>query len=279
MCGRPLGLKLDPSFKNILYFLDSYFGLFKYDLNLNELTLLSQPYYNKEEKIGIFNHLDIDNDNRIIYFSDSTSNYGRSQVFLAVLENSAKGRILTYNLNTKETKVLLSDRYFPNGVQLIPSKDALLFCETIRFRVMKYYLQGPKKGQLEEFVSNLPGIPDNIIYSHKLEQYFIGFGSKRSEPFSLIDLAYRYPIITKIVTKILSADSMLKLIPKYGIVLGIDNTGKIITNLQEPSGKIAYISEVVEYDGYLYMGSFMNPYMSRLKLNNKWEFMNEKARS
>ena len=58
---------------------------------------------------------------------------------------------------------------------------------------------------------------------------------------------------------------ILKLIPKYGLVVAINEEGKVVETLQDPSGQIAYISEAKYHDGYLYFGSYRNQFLARVK--------------
>ena len=51
---------------------------------------------------------------------------------------------------------------FANGIELDPSGDFLLFCESGRARLHKLHLSGPAAGTSEVFIDSLPGIPDNI---------------------------------------------------------------------------------------------------------------------
>ena len=71
-CGRPLGLKFDLKTCE-LYIADSSFRLMKVGPNGGIASLLA----NTAEGIpfGFTNGLDIDYDNRLIYFTDSSSNY------------------------------------------------------------------------------------------------------------------------------------------------------------------------------------------------------------
>ena len=43
---------------------------------------------------------------------------------------------------------------------LIPSFNDYVLC--IRFRCLKYWLEGERKGRTETFIDNLPGGPDNV---------------------------------------------------------------------------------------------------------------------
>lgn len=55
----------------------------------------------------------------------------------------------------------------------------LLFIDDVqsikcRMRCKKYYITGPRKGSVDIFIENLPGLPDNIRYDGE-GQYWIGF--------------------------------------------------------------------------------------------------------
>lgn len=53
---------------------------------------------------------------------------------------------------------------------------------------------------------------------------------------------------------------------KLGLIIEFDDKGNIIQSLQSPGGKVARISEVLEHNGYLYLGSWRNHYLGRVKL-------------
>lgn len=61
-------------------------------------------------------------------------------------------------------------------------------------------------------------------------------------------------------------DYVLPLLRRHGIVIEFDEDGKILRSLQSPDGKISDLSQVTEHEGYLYLGSFINDYLGRLKL-------------
>ena len=57
------------------------------------------------------------------------------------------------------------------------------------------------------------------------------------------------------------------MIPKYGLLIEIDNEGNILRSFHDPTGKVVpSVSEVEEHDGILYMGSYYLPYISTLDL-------------
>lgn len=60
---------------------------------------------------------------------------------------------------------------------------------------------------------------------------------------------------------------MPKFQPQYGFVIEFDSYGKIIKSYQDPKGKaVNFISEAVESDGHLYLGSFKDNYIASVKI-------------
>lgn len=54
--------------------------------------------------------------------------------------------------------------------------------------------------------------------------------------------------------------------PKYGLVVELDAGGHIVRSLHSPQHKIHMLSEVLEHEGHLYLGSYRNPFLGRVKL-------------
>jgi hypothetical protein len=68
----------------------------------------------------------------------------------------------------------------------------------------------------------------------------------------------------KLLAKVASRELLLRVAPKYGITVAVDQEGTIVKSLHDPTGNIAYMSEVDVVDGYLYMGSFKNKFLARV---------------
>lgn len=66
-------------------------------------------------------------------------------------------RLFHYDAAKNQSRVLLDDLWFPNGVVMSPNNDFVVVSESFRARMMKYYISGPKKGKSEVFVDGLPG--------------------------------------------------------------------------------------------------------------------------
>ncbi|XP_033125000.1 adipocyte plasma membrane-associated protein-like [Anneissia japonica] len=202
LCGRPLGLRFDKSGSS-LYIIEAYSGLYK--INLTSGTAQHLSKYNDQyigEHMQFVNDLDVTSEG-VVYFSDSSSQWHRRDYAYLGVEGSATGRIFKYNPSTDRTEVVLDDLAFPNGVQLSPNEDFLLFCETTYARINLLFLKGTMKGQVVSFVENLPGLPDNIRVSSN-GGYWVGFSVVRKQPFSLFDFLSDKPWVRSYISKVIT---------------------------------------------------------------------------
>ena len=77
------------------------------------------------------NNCDVASDGKI-YFSDTTSKFRWSTHMLDAMEGRPYGRLMVYDPATKETRTLLKDLFFANGVALSQNEDFVLVAETSR---------------------------------------------------------------------------------------------------------------------------------------------------
>jgi sugar lactone lactonase YvrE len=254
--GRPLGMQFDR--EGNLIVCDSYKGL----LSVNpagRITILAQSINGVAFKFT--DALDISSEG-IIYFSDASFKYGQSDYLYDLLEARPHGRLISLNPSTGEIKVLLSNLYFANGVALSAHEDFVLVNETYRYRIIRYWLQGPKAGTREVFLDNLPGFPDNVTANRK-GTFWLALFTVRNEA---VDRLHPYPYLKSLLSKLPKA-----FWPKpkpYGLVLALDENGRIVRSLQDPTGNhLSEITSAREYDGYLYLGSLHADRIGRYKLD------------
>lgn len=267
-CGRPLGIRVGP--KGTLFVADAYKGLFEVNPWTREVKLLlSSDIPIEGRKMSFVNDLTITRDGRKIYFTDSSSKWQRRDFLLLIMEGTDDGRLLEYDTETKEVKVLLDHLRFPNGVQLSPEEDFVLVAETTMARIKRVYVSGLTKGGVDLFVENLPGFPDNIRPSSS-GGYWVGMSTIRSNPgFSMLDFLSQRPYIKRMIFKLFSQETVMKFVPRYSLALELSSSGTFQRSLHDPDGQVAtYISEVHEHDGYLYLGSFRSPFLCRLSLQS-----------
>ncbi|KAL8160432.1 hypothetical protein V2J09_001969 [Rumex salicifolius] len=129
--GRPLGLAFSRrgADGDELIVADSYKGLLKVTKE-RQIVVLSKEADGEEFKLA--DGVDVDKDG-VIYFTDASSTHNLSNFIVTQLEGRPRGRLLSFDPATAQTRVLLRDLYFPNGVSLSPDHASLIFCETMLY--------------------------------------------------------------------------------------------------------------------------------------------------
>ncbi|KAF7809598.1 Protein STRICTOSIDINE SYNTHASE-LIKE 5 [Senna tora] len=251
--GRPLGLAFANDAQLIVA--DSYKGLLRVTKE-GEVEVLADEVDGLKFKLT--DGVDVAEDGTI-YFTDASYKYNLKEVIFDALEGKPHGRFISYDPSTKHTTLLASNLYFPNGVAVSPDQQFVLFCETFLRKCSKYYKEGPKKGSIETFIADLPGMPDNIHYDGE-GQYWIGLVMS---PTYSWDLAQRYPFIRKAIAIITRYVGKLN-IEKNGGVVAVDLEGRPIAHYYDP--QLSYITSGIKIGNHLYCGTLRFPFIIRLDL-------------
>ncbi len=253
--GRPLGLHFDASGRLIVA--DAAKGLLAIDPAGQIETLITQV---DDLPFAFTDDLDIARDGRI-YFSDASWRFGYGQHLEDLLEAKPRGRLLRYDPASGESEVLLSDLYFANGVALSSDEDFVLVNETYRYRITRYWLEGPKKGTSDIFADNLPGFPDGVS-SNRRGTFWVAFYTVRNPA---LERLHPHPWLKRQMSKLPRF-----VWPKpqaYGLVLALDENGVIQRTLQDPSGeRVPQTTSAEEFDGKLYLGNLDRVWIGRLNL-------------
>src|SRR5712692_11298764 len=253
--GRPLGLIFDHNGNLIVA--DAQIGLMSIAPD-GKGTVLST------EADGVpfrcTNDLDVAADGTI-YFTDSSYRFPLTQLKADLLEHQPNGRFLAYDPRTKQTRVLLRDLYFANGVAVSPDQSFVLVNDTGAYSVRRYWLAGPKEGQSDVFIDNLPGFPDGIS-SNGRDIFWLSLVNRRD---AALDGLMPHPFLRKVVMRL--PNLLQPNIKRYAFVLGLDSNGRVVRNLQDPSPQcFAQIANVVEHKGTLYFGSIGESAIGRMPL-------------
>ncbi|CAO2822305.1 unnamed protein product [Amaranthus hypochondriacus] len=256
-CGRPLGLCFNERTRE-LFIADAYLGLLVVGPNGG----LATPVVTEVEGVplGFTNGLDIDQKTGIVYFTSSSTLYPRRKYMSLILSNDKSGRLLTYNPKTKQARKLLDNLTFPNGVSLDKDGKFLLLVETTTCKIIKYWLENTQKAGTTELLAELSGYPDNIRRNSKGE-YWVGLYSKRGKFLKWI---LSFPFIGNTIVKLpFNGVELVKVFVRLraiGLALKIDENGNVLQVLEDTSGKLKFVSEVVEKDGNLWFASVILPY-------------------
>jgi sugar lactone lactonase YvrE len=181
-----------------------------------------------------------------------------------ILEHRPNGRLLAYDPGTGRTRLVLGDLYFPNGIAVAPDNSFLLVAEMGMYRVLKVALTGPNAGSSEVLIDNLPGFPDGVAAGTD-GIFWVTIVSPR-DPLADTVL-FPHPFLRKVIRRLPAA---LMPAPKnYGFVLGLDKDGTVVYNLQDPTGAFGQVTNVVEHDGTLLMGSLSEDAVGKIPVPKK----------
>ncbi|KAH7851302.1 hypothetical protein Vadar_009548 [Vaccinium darrowii] len=264
--GRPLGLVLGHDGDVIIA--DAFKGLLRAtaDGNLEVLTTEAEGV-----EFKLTDGVDI-TDKGVIYFTDASSKHDLNEGLKDIMGGRPYGRFMSYDPSSKQTEVLVRDIYFANGVAVSPNQQFVVFCEFVMRRCKRYYIQGEKKGSVDVFIENLPGVPDNIRYDGE-GQYWIALGWGNTFSF---DLAQRYPFIRK-VKAIMEKYTGEPNFEKYSGVLAVDLEGKPLAHYYDPA--LSAMTVGIKIADHLYGGSLVNSYIIRLNLTQYPAVSNAMTRS
>lgn len=197
-----------------------------------------------------------------MYVSDASTRFAPAQwggVFeasvLDILEQSATGRILEYDPATRTTRIVARGLSFANGVALSQDEQTLFVNETGKYRVWKIAVKAADldvsqaSPSASVLMDNLPGYPDNLMRGLD-GKIWLGFAKPRNPT---IDKMADKPFMRKLTLRLPRA---LWPIPKaYGHVMAFTEDGKVVADLQDPSGTYPETTAVTETRERLYIQS------------------------
>ncbi|WP_319517929.1 SMP-30/gluconolactonase/LRE family protein [uncultured Martelella sp.] len=263
--GFPLGLAFDAD--DNLHACVAGMGLYKVTpereiIRLSDETPRSLFSVIDDSRIRMADDLDIASDGRV-YFSEATIRYGVSDWGVDALEGRGNGRIIAYDPKTGSTSTVLKGRVFPNGICMVGDGESLLFAETWACRVSRFWFDGPRKGQVETVIADLPGYPDNINLASD-GRFWCALAGMRSPTF---DLSLGFPAFRRRMAQRVAMDEWLYPNLNTGCVLKFSLEGEVTESLWDFNGEShPQITSVREHRGYLYLGGINNNRIGRHRL-------------
>ncbi|MEM1120937.1 MAG: SMP-30/gluconolactonase/LRE family protein [Bacteroidota bacterium] len=242
--GRPLGLDFD-TLGNLIV-ADAGAGLLSIDPNNGKLIVLTDNYEGK--KMIFVDDVEVAADNKM-YFSDASDKWGFHDSALDILEGRGNGYLYEYDPATKKTTRLMDDLRFANGIAVAHDQSYVLVNETGKYRTHRYWLTGPKAGQSDIFIDNLPGFPDGISKGEN-GLFWLAIVSPRDPALDNISNSVFMKNIVARMPKFLQPAAK-----HYGFVLGLNGNGEVVYNLQDPSGKFSVNTSVQQVGNDIYIGS------------------------
>jgi sugar lactone lactonase YvrE len=197
-----------------------------------------------------------------IYFSDASTRFVPKDwggVFessiLDIMEQSSTGRILEYDPANQTTRIVAKGFSFANGVALSQDEKTLFVNETGKYRVWKISVTAKDLNisntgdQAKLLFDNLPGYPDNLMRGLD-GKIWLGLVKPRNPT---VDNLATKPFMRKLTLRLPRA---MWPVPKaYGHVIAFTEEGKVVADLQDPSGAYPETTGVTETKDRLYIQS------------------------
>jgi len=257
--GRPLGIEFDAD--GNLFVANAYLGVQKITPD-GSVQVLVDTY--DGQRIEYADDLAVAANGKI-YFSDASSKFSASKSggsyeasLLDILEHGGHGRIFEFDPATGNTIVIADGLNFANGVAISDDQQYLLFNETGHYRVWRYWLEGPRRGQREVVIENLPGFPDNV--NNGLNgRFWIGLVAPRN---GLLDELSNKPWLRK-VTQRLPAFLRPKA-ERSSHVIAITGDGQVLMNLQDTAATVPALTGAFETRDAIWLSSLFGNRIARI---------------
>jgi len=227
-------------------------GLYAVNIASGEVETLSTSVNGRA--FGFADDLDIGPDG-IIYFTDASWKWpnavGEPSYQYDMAENRPYGSLLSFDPRSGETRSLVEDLYFANGVAMAADGRSVFFLETYRYRLSRYWIEGPQAGTMEIIDDNLPGIPDGLMGDGQGNLY-IAMDTQR---VPILRFLHQNPFLTRLITK-LPESIWLRAGTPQGFILKMTEGGEYLDSYHDPDGRFGFIANVIpDQNGDLWIGS------------------------
>lgn len=235
-------------------------GIYRINVGTGDVTLLSTG--ETEHSLAFADDLDIGPDGTI-YFSEASWRWGAGEgapeYAYDMAENRPYGILYALDPATGEMRVLQDGLYFANGVAMSADGRAVYVLETYRYRLSRYWLEGPRAGEFEIVADNLPGIPDGLM-GDGTGRLYIAMDTQR---VPIMRFLHRNPFWTRMITK-LPESVWLRAGATRAFILVVDEEGNYLDSYHDPDERFGFLANVVpDENGDLWLGSLTQPVIGR----------------
>jgi len=245
--GRPLGLEWLPDGRVLVC--DAHRGLLAADPTTGATEQLLAEV---DGRPFVFcNNAAVASDGTV-YASDSSAVHPVEEWKAEVLALTGTGRLVR-RAPDGAASVLLDGLQFANGVALSRDESFVVVAETSVRRLQRVFVDGPRAGESEVFVADLPGFPDNIARGSD----GLVWVALASPPDPLVELLQRSPQWLRRAT--LRLPESAQPAPKRTIRVQAYDDGHVVHDVAvgDPAdtGRFHMATGVREHDGRVWLGS------------------------
>lgn len=253
--GYPLGIELAGD--DSLIVCDCHRGLLRVDPRSGAMEVLVDQF--EGARFRFCNNATVAPDGSI-YFTDSSTEFGQDHYAAELLAHTGTGRLFRWTPD-QGIELILGGLDFANGVTLSPDGTFLVVAETGSYRLRRCWLGGPRAGQDEILVDNLPGFPDNLSTGDS-GLIWVALPSCRNR---ILDaLSPRPPLLRKVAWAIPK-----RFQPKEKATVWVqayDSDGALVHDLQTTHPRFHMVTGVREFEGSLWLGSLTARAIGRVEL-------------
>lgn len=255
--GRPLGFDFDAQGRMLVA--DAMRGLLRIDADRKVSVLLDK--LTPDDPLLYADSVVVAKSGKV-YLTDASRRFAPRlwggtfhASVLDILEHSNTGRVIEYDPQTGQSRIVMKDLGFANGVALSQDERSLFISETSEYRIWQVDLQANQLSarapgsQARVVLSNLPGYPDNLMRGNQ-GRIWVGLTKPRS---ALVDKMAAAPWLRKMTLRL--PKFLWPVPPAYGHVLAFDETGRVVADLQDPAGRYPETSGALEVGGRLIVQS------------------------
>jgi sugar lactone lactonase YvrE len=205
----------------------------------------------------------------VIYYGAHTERHADSdqlEAFMSMLAARPSSQLRAFDPRTGEETVLIDGLLLPVGVELSANEDFVAVAEFFAYRVTRYWLAGPKAGTSDRLVENLPGVVDGLA-SDGQGTFYLTLPAYRT---ATLDWMHERPWVKNQVAKLLPLLLALGMGPGAtpGVVIALDESGRILRSFQDPEGRVVATVTAAEYhQGNLYLTSIAGDWIARCPID------------
>ena len=181
---------------------------------------------------------------------------------MSMLAARPTSELRAFDPRTGEETVLVDGLLLPVGIELSANEDFVAVAEFFAYRVTRYWLTGPKAGTSDRLIENLPGMVDGLA-SDGHGTFYLTMPAYRTPA---LDWMHEHPWVKEQVAKLLPLLLSLGLGPGTtpGVVLALDESGRVLRSFQDPEGRVvASVTAAEIHAGSLYLTSITGDWIAR----------------